>query len=75
MKLRSEVAAVSRHLSRTRRSIRTTVEATLRDQGGLSGAQIARAFELAVEDPEEFDLQQVFDRPADRKESSGDRSR
>ena len=68
-------ATVSRHLSRTRRSIRTTVEATLRDQGGLSGAQIARAFELAVEDPEGFDLQQVFDRPADRKESSRDRSR
>ena len=61
-------ATVSRHLSRTRRSIREAVERHLRQKAQLSDTQIARVFELALEDPGGFDLQNVLDLPADRKE-------
>ncbi len=67
-------ATVSRHLSRTRRSLRSAVEQILREHG-LDGAQIARAFELSAEDPAGLNLQEVFDSTADRKESPADRSR
>ena len=49
-------ATVSRHLARTRRHIRDAVERRLRGQDGLSDAAVARAFELAVEDPGGLDL-------------------
>jgi RNA polymerase sigma factor (sigma-70 family) len=62
-------ATVSRQLARTRREVRQAAERWLRDTGALGEAQIARALELAIEDPGELDLQQVFDRPGDRKES------
>jgi RNA polymerase sigma-70 factor (ECF subfamily) len=68
-------ATVSRHLSRTRRQLRAAVERHLRDQARLSGEQIRRAFELAIEDPGTLDLQQVFDLPADRKDPPRDRSK
>jgi hypothetical protein len=38
-------------------------------------AQIARAFELALEDAGALDLKQVFEMPSDRKEPPRDRSR
>ena len=63
-------ATVSRHLTRTRRAVREAAELWLRDRGSLDGAQIARALELAGDDPGELDLQQIFDPPVDRKESS-----
>lgn len=52
---------VSRHLSRTRRSLRDAVERHLRQQAQLTDAQIARAFEMVLEDPGGFDLRQVRD--------------
>ena len=67
-------ATVSRHLSRTRRALRQHAEQHLRDSAQLSGAQIARAFELALEDPGALDLKQVFEMSADRKEPAQDRS-
>ncbi|HZB24889.1 MAG TPA: sigma-70 family RNA polymerase sigma factor [Vicinamibacterales bacterium] len=63
-------ATVSRHLTRTRRAVRQAAELWLRDRGSLDEAQIARALELAADDPGELDLQQLFDPPGDRKESS-----
>ena len=68
-------ATVSRHLSRTRRSVRDAAERHLREQARLSDAQIARAFELALEDPGGLDLQPVFDSASDRKEPPRDRSK
>jgi RNA polymerase sigma-70 factor (ECF subfamily) len=68
-------ATVSRHLSRIRRSLRDTAERNLREQAQLTGAQIARAFEVALEDPGGLDLQQVFDAATDRKEPPRDRSK
>jgi hypothetical protein len=67
-------ATVSRHLSRTRRTIRDGVQRHLRESAGLSDPQIARAFELALEDPGALDLQQVLDAASDRKETPRDRS-
>ena len=63
-------ATVSRHLTRTRRAVREAAELWLRDRGSLNATQIARALELAADDPGELDLQQIFDPPVDRKESS-----
>ena len=67
-------ATVSRHLSRTRRGLREHAERHLRETAQLSDAQVARAFELALEDPGALDLKQVFEVSAERKESSRDRS-
>ena len=44
-------ATVSRHLTRTRRAVRQAAELWLRDRGSLDEAQIARALELAGDDP------------------------
>ena len=63
-------ATVSRHLTRTRRAVRQAAELWLRDRGSLDEARIARALELAADDPGELDVQQMFDPPVDRKESS-----
>jgi RNA polymerase sigma-70 factor, ECF subfamily len=68
-------ATVSRHLSRTRRHLRTAVEQRLREHNRLTEAQIARAFELVLEDPGGLNLQEVFDPAMDRKKSQPDRSR
>lgn len=64
---------VSRHLARTRRVLRESMERHLREEARLTQEQIARGLELAVEDPGAMDLQQVLG--ADRKESARDRSR
>lgn len=55
-------ATVSRQLSGTRRALRGGVERHLREQAQLTGAEVARALELALEDPGALDLEQVFDR-------------
>ena len=67
-------ATVSRQLSRTRRTLKDALERHLRERAQLTDRQIARAFELALEDPGGLDLQQVFDTAAERKEPPGDRS-
>lgn len=55
-------ATVSRQLARTRRDVRAAAERWLRDQGRLDRAQVDRAFELALDDPERLDLERVFGR-------------
>jgi RNA polymerase sigma-70 factor (ECF subfamily) len=66
-------ATVSRQLSRTRRVLREAIERHLREEAQLDDGQIARALELALNDPGAMDLQQALG--ADRKESAQDRSR
>jgi RNA polymerase sigma-70 factor, ECF subfamily len=53
-------ATVSRHLTRTRRQLRDAATRQLREDSHLSDAEIARAFELALEDPGSLDLRHVF---------------
>lgn len=68
-------ATVSRHLARTRRNLREEVERDLNANTDLTADQVMRGFELALEDPGSMDLQQVFDRASERKESAPDRSK
>ncbi len=68
-------ATVSRHLTRTRRDLRTAMEEHLRATAHLDPAQISRALELAVEDPGTMDVQQIFEAAPERKEPARDRSR
>jgi RNA polymerase sigma-70 factor (ECF subfamily) len=68
-------ATVSRHLTRIRKALRAAVERHLRTQQHLSPAEIERAFELAIADPERLDLQEMFDGSTDRKDGSRDRSK
>jgi len=63
-------ATVSRHLSRTRRTLRDVVERHLRERAQLTDAEIGRAVEFALEDPGGLDLQQVIDTSAKRAEWS-----
>ena len=65
---------VSRHLTRTRRNIKDAVVRHLQEESKLSNEQIARAFELAIEDTGEMDLERMF-AAGDRKESPIDRSK
>jgi RNA polymerase sigma-70 factor (ECF subfamily) len=67
-------ATVSRHLARIRRELRAAVERQLLAVP-LTDAEVARAFELAVEDVGRLDIAQVFEAGTDRKESSRDRSK
>ena len=64
-------ATVSRHLTRTRRALREQMQRHLKDVGRLSDAQVARALELALEDPGGLNLQQML---AERKNPPVDRS-
>ena len=66
-------ATVSRQLSRTRRGLRDAIERYLEHEAQLNDAQVARALELAIDDPGAMDLQEVLG--ADRKKSPPDRSR
>jgi RNA polymerase sigma-70 factor (ECF subfamily) len=65
-------ATASRNLARTRKAIRTGVEAHLRDAAGLNDAQVAHAFEVAAEDGRAMDLSNVLEPDASR--SGPDRS-
>jgi len=58
--LNESEATVSRHLARTRRSVRTAVERELRDDAGLTEAQIAECFASVAADPGPLDLQPLF---------------
>jgi RNA polymerase sigma factor (sigma-70 family) len=67
--LKEHEATVSRHLAKTRRTIRTEVERLLRDREGLDHDQMARCFECVVEDTGPIDLGGML-----RKNSASDRS-
>jgi RNA polymerase sigma factor (sigma-70 family) len=58
--LREHEATVSRQLARTRRAIRDTVERELREQGGLTDAQISECLESVAEDPGPLDLKPLL---------------
>jgi len=73
--LREHEATVSRHLARTRHAIRGDVERRLRDEAGLSDAQISECFAAVSEDAGPIDLDRMLAAPADRKETAPDRSR
>ena len=68
-------ATVSRQLARTRREVRTGVERELRESARLSEAEIARAFEFALDDPAELNLQEVFAMRVSRKNPTEERSK
>ena len=69
--LREHEATTSRHLARTRRTIREDVERQLEGRG-MSEAQIDECFASLVEDPGPLDLAELFG--GDRKNSPDDRS-
>ena len=58
--LKEHEATVSRQLARTRRALREDVERQLRDDDGLSDAQIAECFASASEDAGPLDLRQML---------------
>jgi RNA polymerase sigma-70 factor, ECF subfamily len=66
-------ATCSRHLARTRKSLRGEVERYLRQRNTLSDAEIAECFAVVSQDPGELDLRQLLRSDA-RKESRDDRS-
>ena len=67
--LKEHEATVSRHLAKTRRTIRAEVERYLREEGRLNEAQIDRCFECVLEDAGPLDLGGML-----RKDSEPDRS-
>jgi RNA polymerase sigma factor (sigma-70 family) len=69
--LKEHEATVSRQLARARRDLRRDVERQLREDPGLSDAQIAECFASASEDAGPLDLQQLL---AGRKKPAVDRS-
>jgi RNA polymerase sigma-70 factor, ECF subfamily len=73
--LREHEATVSRQLARTRQAIRGEVERRLRDEAGLSDAQISECFAAVSADAGTIDLDRMLAMPADRKETAPDRSR
>jgi DNA-directed RNA polymerase specialized sigma24 family protein len=70
-------ATSSRALARTRAAIRSAVERHLREEAGLTEAEIARCFECVTEDVGPLDLRDMLDvdsRGSGRKEPAPDRS-
>jgi RNA polymerase sigma-70 factor (ECF subfamily) len=67
-------ATVSRHLAKTRRVIREDVEQGLRTDAGLNRDEIARCFEMTLEDAGAMDLSPMFSAAGGRKKSGSDRS-
>jgi RNA polymerase sigma factor (sigma-70 family) len=78
-------ATCSRHLARTRKTLRSDIERRLREQHALSAAEIADCFAAVSQDAGELDLRQLLRiaapasteriaRSRDRKESRPDRS-
>ena len=73
--LHEHEATVSRQLARTRQAIRGDVERRLRDEAGLSDAQISECFAAVSADAGPIDLDRMLAMPADRKKTAPDRSR
>jgi RNA polymerase sigma factor (sigma-70 family) len=67
-------ASVSRHLARTRKTIRSTVERILRSEAGLTDAQISQCFAEIADDPGPLDLSRLLEDPG-RKEAVQNRSK
>jgi hypothetical protein len=79
-------ATCSRHLARTRKALRGTIEAYLKREHSLHEAEIAECFASVSQDPGELDLHQLLriqpasatrearSREPERKESPDDRS-
>jgi RNA polymerase sigma-70 factor, ECF subfamily len=67
-------ATCSRQLARTRILIRTDVEQQLRTEHGLSEAEIGQCFASVTDDAGPLDLQRIFNKGTERKESALDRS-
>ena len=67
-------ATVSRHLTRTRRSIRDDLERYLRDDERLSDASIAQGFGYAMEDAGPIDLGEILGDSGERKQPAARRS-
>jgi RNA polymerase sigma factor (sigma-70 family) len=72
--LKEHEATVSRHIARTRRSIRENVERRLRSETGLTDAEITECFGAASENAGDLDLDRML-AAAGRKESLQDRSK
>ena len=72
--LREHEATVSRQLTRTRRAIRIAIERELREQGGLTEAQIAECFASVAEDPGPLDLKPLLGGSDTRKTVAPERS-
>ena len=53
-------ATASRHLARSRRVLRETMERYLREQGGLAEAELAECLRSIVDDPGVIDVKQVL---------------
>ena len=68
-------ATVSRHLTRTRREIRTAAEARLRERNGLDDRAMAECFASVTEDAGALDLGELFGKHADRKTERQNRSK
>ncbi len=68
-------ATVSRHLARTRRTIRQVVERELRQRHGLSDQAIAQCFASVLTDAGPLDLGELLGEAAGRKESAFERSK
>ena len=74
--LREHEATVSRHLARTRRTLRQSIEHWLEHTGGLPPAEVHRCLRAAVEDPGPLDLGAILaDNHEDRKIRAFDRSK
>ena len=58
--LKEHEATVSRQLSRTRRAVRAAVERELRDDDGLTEAEVAECFASVAADPGPLDLQPLL---------------
>ena len=72
--LKEHEATVSRHLARSRKTIREHVEADLRGKG-LGPAEIAECFASVVQDAGPLDLAELLGSDAARKELVEDRSK
>jgi RNA polymerase sigma-70 factor (ECF subfamily) len=67
-------ATVSRHLTRTRRAIRTAVEHDLADRERMGEAEIAECFASVLDDPGSLDLADLLETRQARKEAGLNRS-
>ena len=68
-------ATVSRHLTRTRRSIRQSVEQSLKQVEHMSDAEIAECFSSVSSDAGPLDLAELFGPELARKNTGSDRSK
>lgn len=72
--LKEHEATVSRQLSRTRRALRAAVERELRDDAGLTDAEVAECFASVATDPGPLDLQPLLAGVPGDREASSERS-